>query len=301
MRHPARLDHVETAVALAAELDRAQEQPGVDQRRDADLGLLPLLTAFRQRGEHGGDLVGLEEIDQAHHHRRRVVQGPRLGEVADRIDHHQARLELADLPVHQRQVHLEAVCGRPPGYETEQTLLDPLMKIDPDGRHVADDLALRLLEREVEAALTPRARLTGEVRRDAALARACGTADEDAAAAVEPLAAQHRVQSRDPRREPLVGRFVTETGGRDGKDREAVLVDQERVLVGSVRRAPILDHAQAPRRHLLGHPVVEQDHAVRHVFFQSLARERPIAALGGDHGGDALVLEPAEQPAQLGT
>ena len=51
VRHAARLEDVEPAVALAAELDVAQQQPGVDQRGDADLGLLQRVAAVRQAGE----------------------------------------------------------------------------------------------------------------------------------------------------------------------------------------------------------------------------------------------------------
>ena len=64
--------------------------------------------------------------------------------------------------------------------------------------------------------------------------------------------------------------------------------------------AAVLDDAQPPGRDLLGDPVVEQDHAVGDVLLQALAGERALAALAGDDRGDALVLEPAEQPAQLG-
>ena len=85
-----------------------------------------------------------------------------------------------------------------------------------------------------------------------------------------------------------------------GRTRDAVLVDEERVLVGAVRAAAVLDDAQAPRGHLLGHAVVEQDHAVGDVLLEPLARERAVAALAGDDRGDALVLQPAEQAAQLG-
>ena len=46
--------------------------------------------------------------------------------------------------------------------------------------------------------------------------------------------------------------------------------------------------------------MVEQDHAVGDVLFQAVPGQRALAALAGDDGGDALVLEPAEQAAQLG-
>ncbi len=55
-----------------------------------------------------------------------------------------------------------------------------------------------------------------------------------------------------------------------------------------------------PRGNLLIDPVVEQDDAVGHVFLQPVARQLFAPALGGDDGGHAFVLEPAEEPAQLG-
>ena len=50
-----------------------------------------------------------------------------------------------------------------------------------------------------------------------------------------------------------------------------------------------------------GHPMVEQDHAVGDVLLQTLPGQGLLAALGRDDGGDALVLEPAEQAPKLGT
>ena len=67
-----------------------------------------------------------------------------------------------------------------------------------------------------------------------------------------------------------------------------------------MQRAAILEDSQSPGRGLLGHTVVEDDHAVRDVLFDAMAGESPIAALAGDHGGDPPILEPAEQPPELG-
>ena len=67
-----------------------------------------------------------------------------------------------------------------------------------------------------------------------------------------------------------------------------------------MRRAAILDDAQAARRDLILDPVVEQDDAVGNIFLDAVARQLPVAALAGDNGGDALVLEPTEQRPQLG-
>jgi hypothetical protein len=92
---------------------------------------------------------------------------------------------------------------------------------------------------------------------------------------------------------------VVELQRRERQHVDAVLVDQERVLVGAVRAAAVLDDPQPPRRNLLAHAVIEQDHAVGDVFLEPLARELAFAALAGDDGRHALVLEPAEQAPQL--
>jgi hypothetical protein len=72
------------------------------------------------------------------------------------------------------------------------------------------------------------------------------------------------------------------------------------VLVGAVHRAAVLHDAQPAGRELLGDAVVEHDDAVGDVLLETVAGERAVAALARDHRGDPAVLEPAEQPAQLG-
>ena len=99
---------------------------------------------------------------------------------------------------------------------------------------------------------------------------------------------------------PLVAHLMLQTQRRDRQHGDAVFIDQERILVGAVRRAAVLDDAQPPGRDLVDHAVVEQDHAVGDILFQAVSGELALAALAGDDGGDALVLEPAEQPPQLG-
>ena len=51
---------------------------------------------------------------------------------------------------------------------------------------------------------------------------------------------------------------------------------------------------------LLAHPVVEQDHSVRHVLVEALSRQGAVASLARDHRRHALLLEPAKQATQLG-
>ena len=46
--------------------------------------------------------------------------------------------------------------------------------------------------------------------------------------------------------------------------------------------------------------MVQEDDAVGDVFLEALARERVDAALAGDDRGDAALLQPGEQPPQLG-
>ncbi len=133
------------------------------------------------------------------------------------------------------------------------------------------------------------------------LAGAGGARDQHAAAAKVARAAEHVVEPGDAGRDALVAGRVLQAERGDRQHRDAVLVDQERVLVGAVRRAAVLDDAQPARRDLLVDAVVEQDHAVGDVFLQALAGQRAgSAALAGDDGGDALVLQPAEQAPQLG-
>ena len=98
----------------------------------------------------------------------------------------------------------------------------------------------------------------------------------------------------------LAQRLVLEPYRGDRQHREPVGADQEGVLVGAVRRAAVLDDAQAPGGDLVDDPVVEQDHAIGDVLLETVAGERVLAALAGDDRGDAAVLQPAEQAPQLG-
>ncbi len=77
-------------------------------------------------------------------------------------------------------------------------------------------------------------------------------------------------------------------------------IDEERILVGAVGRAPVFDDPEPPGRELVGDPVIQQDHAIRDVLLQALPSQRLLSPLPGDDGGDAALLEPAKQPAQLG-
>jgi len=86
-----------------------------------------------------------------------------------------------------------------------------------------------------------------------------------------------------------------------GKNAESVLVDQEWVFVGAVRRAAVFHDAKPSGGDLVGHAMVEENNAIGDVLFESVTGECPFAAFGGNHGGDSLVFQPAEQAAQFST
>ena len=152
---------------------------------------------------------------------------------------------------------------------------------------------------EKYSARSSRSRRGCEARGDAGLAGARPARDQDARAAVV-AAAQHPIELDVAAGDPLRRRLVDELQRRQGEDRDPVVADEERVLVGAVPRAAVLDDPEAPRRDLVLHAQVEQDHAVGHVLLEAVARQRGLAPLAGDDGGDALVLQPAKEPVQLG-
>ena len=86
---------------------------------------------------------------------------------------------------------------------------------------------------------------------------------------------------------------------RHRQHRYSLFADQERILVRSMHRAAIFEDAHAAGNDAVLQAMVQQHHAIGNVFLDAVARERAFAALAGDHGGDALVFEPAEQAPQL--
>ena len=84
-----------------------------------------------------------------------------------------------------------------------------------------------------------------------------------------------------------------------GRTEKPVVVDQEGILVRAVRGAPVLHDPHTARGDLPRDPVVEQDHAVRDVFFEPVPGEGARAPLGRDDGRDPAGFQPAEQAPQL--
>ena len=136
--------------------------------------------------------------------------------------------------------------------------------------------------------------------RQARLSRPGGPGHEDRAAAVVPLTAEHPVELGNARRYALQRRVMLKGQRGHGQHADAVGIDEEGIFVRAVVGAAVFDDAQAPRRDLIVDAMVEQNHRVRDVFLESLPGEGPLAALARDDGRDALLLQPAEQPSQLG-
>ena len=84
--------------------------------------------------------------------------------------------------------------------ELQQAGRHPRLEIDADRSHVPEQLLRRLFEEEAEAAFAAAARRVEKVGGQAGLPGAGGAGDEDRAAAIVPLAAEHLVESRDARR-----------------------------------------------------------------------------------------------------
>ncbi len=138
------------------------------------------------------------------------------------------------------------------------------------------------------------------MRRQAGFPGAGRSGHQNAAAAKVAFAAEHRVQRGNARGDPLVGRGMLQVHRGHRQHGNAVVLNQEGILVGPVRRAAVLDDAQTPRQNRFGDLVVEQDDAVRNVLFQAVAGQGALPAFAGDDGGELSFLEPSEQAPQFG-
>src|ERR1700722_16748749 len=161
----------------------------------------------------------------------------------------------------------------------QQAVLYPSTEIQPNRGHVADDLVLGLLEGKIDRSLAASTRGVAEVRGERGLARACGPADQYRAPPKRAFAAEHRIKAVNTGRDPLAGYRMLKTQRCDRLYGDPVLADQERVLVGPVKRAAVLQNAQTPRRGLFRDEMIQHDHAVRDVLLDSATGQHPVAAL----------------------
>ena len=301
MRRAPRLAHRDRPVSLARHLEAMKGDPGVDERGHPRLGVDVARVARagpRRAREQRGDPPGLEVVDQAGHHRADLAVIADGGEVGDGIEDDERGVKLLDGLVGREQVGLEAEARRARRDDAQTLFLHQGGQVEPDGAHVADQLFGRLLEGEEERATVAGGRAR-QARGDARLARPGRARDHDARAAVE-AAAQHLVELAVAARDPLAGGPVNELHRRHGEQRDAAVADEKRVLVDAVPGAAVLDHAQPPGRDLLLHPQIEENDAVGDVLLEPVAGEGLVAALAGDDGRDALALQPAKEPVQLG-
>ena len=73
-----------------------------------------------------------------------------------------------------------------------------------------------------------------------------------------------------------------------------MFVDDKWIFVGPMAAAAILDHSKAARIDLVGHALIEHDHAVRDIFLEPVTSQRVLAALAGDDRGDTEGLQTGE-------
>jgi hypothetical protein len=112
---------------------------------------------------------------------------------------------------------------------------------------------------------------------------------------------ERRIQACDPTGDMAAGRAVIKAQRGDGKHHQSAVVDQKGVFIGAVAAAAIFDDAQPARADLLGDSMIERDDAIGDVFLDAVARELAIRpALCRHDRRDLALLQPAEQPSQLG-
>ena len=202
--HAAALEHVQQAVALVAALDACgaaarcpsarrcppRSAPGRSPPPVRLVKTLVMPWLFRKSitpDQHRLDLVGVADA----------------GQVGDRVDHDARGLEILDQLVHGRQVHLQAVerAGAANGTRSRPFLTHWL-------RSIPMERMLRMIwsgdssKEKYMHRLPARQRLSAKAAARLRLARAGRAGDQDAAAAVVALAAQHRVQPRRCRWRP---------------------------------------------------------------------------------------------------
>ena len=257
------------------------------------------MAALGQAGEKCGDLSGLQIINQPRHHPPAFGVGAGVHETGDGIDDDNLGLKVDNLLEHGGQVHFQAVERGSRCVKSQQAAFDQWVQAQPDGLHVADDLVGRFLEREEKGALSALARSLGKIGGNDGLAGPRSSREQNAAAAEKAPPAQHCVEAGDAGGNPLGGYLVIQSQRRDGEHADALVPDEKWKFVGAVQGAAIFYHAQMPRGDLLVDPMIEQDDAIGHVLLQAMTCELFAPAFGGNDGRHALVLEPAEEPAQF--
>jgi len=157
MRHAARLQNVQGAVALATQFNGANEQPGIHDGGDLHVGFLdgfpPEVRFVRKPVTSRCFRKSMRRINNG----VCVAQVASLDQAADRIDHDDLRLEVVNNLVNDRQVHLKTEERGPAGMKLKQVFLAPLGEVDADRLHVSHELPGRFLEGKINATFPPAA------------------------------------------------------------------------------------------------------------------------------------------------
>src|SRR3954468_16693672 len=85
--------------------------------------------------------------------------------------------------------------------------------------------------------------------------------------------------------------------GSNGQNGDAILINKKRIFISTVRGAAVFYNAQSACCYLFNDAEVQENYAIRNVFFQSLPCQCFITALTGNYCSNTFVFEPPEQPA----
>jgi len=77
------------------------------------------------------------------------------------------------------------------------------------------------------------------------------------------------------------------------------MIDQERILIGAVGSASVLDDSQTARGNLFRYPMVQRDHAIGNIFLQPVARQRVLSRFAGNDSSKPVFFQPLKQPAKF--
>src|SRR5581483_103518 len=143
---------------------------------------------------------------------------------------------------------LQAEASRTRSMEPQEAAFYPGLKVDADGTHVAQDFLDRLFGSHVQGAFASPACGLHKMSGNAALAGACAAGDQDAHPPREAFSAQHRVQTRDARRDSLQRSLVVQLQGTQWQHRNAILPNQERIFARAMNGAAVFHDAQATNR-----------------------------------------------------
>src|SRR4051812_27788732 len=133
------------------------------------------------------------------------------------VDDDHGRLELVDVAVHGREMHLQPIQRRTGGMDAEQTFPGPALQVDADRAHIAGELCWRFLEHEARRALPAATGRLHEVAGHAGLARAGSTGEQHAAPLKIAAAVEHSIEPLEPRRDVFGARGVLQLKGCDRK------------------------------------------------------------------------------------